>query len=81
MKVRIAFGKWDGSPEESATVVCAVDEYAEDSWGGTPPWYLNAVQNHKKESGEVREVFIVINDSLVESLFKAPTLAPMVSFS
>lgn len=68
MKVKLAVGQWDGS-SDSPTVIGAVDEYTEDSWGGPPDWYLELVATHRKDNGEVRELIIEFPDTAIDALF------------
>jgi hypothetical protein len=75
VRIRLAFGYWDGDVE-SAALIAAVDEYTEDTHNGIPDFYSKVLSDHRHSNGtnSVRECFITVPDSEVMALFAIPTV-------
>ena len=70
MNIRLAFSDDNTSSDEMPTLIAAVDEYTEDTWGCIPDFYRDEVAKYKS----VREAIIHIGDSSIVALFAPATL-------
>lgn len=77
MILRLAFGTW--RDHEFPTLIAATDEYTIDAWSGAiPDFYTEAIDAHRAEYGEVRELLVRVGDHHVLDLFKVPEVAGVV---
>lgn len=74
MNITIAWG-WqevDSAPE----LISAYDELTEDSWGGTPQFFLDDIA---KFDGETRICVITVPSQPIYDLFASPTIPGTVT--
>jgi hypothetical protein len=68
VKVRMLF--LPGEDGEWPTLLDAVDEYTEDTWGGTPDFYAESMTKHPL----ARELVVRVPDHAVIGLFAVPAV-------
>jgi hypothetical protein len=55
-------------------VVDAVDAYEEDAAGRVPDFYLEAIERHRADGFEVREIFVLVPQAKILGLFDRVTV-------
>lgn len=75
-RIRLAFmSEGDDMP----TVIESCDEYTEDSHGGIPEFFTEAIEKVEKTGAMVRTMVITLPESAVKVLFQVPTVQAKVS--
>lgn len=77
MQIRLAFGALK-EDTDMPRVIAATDEFTVDDWNSLPNFYVKEMDQHRDETGEVRELLIEIPDKTVLDLFAVPSVTATV---